>query len=43
MIIQVSLNQNDYNQIKSNADEMRLKVATLARMLIVDGLKKKAE
>jgi len=43
MVIQVSLNEIDYNQLKSEADEKRLKVATLARMLIVDGLKKKCE
>lgn len=43
MIIQVSLNEIDYNQIKSKSDEKRLKIATLARMLIVDGLKNNGE
>jgi len=41
--IQVSLDQSDYDQLQTKANDCRLSTSATARMLIVDGLKKKGE
>jgi len=43
MRIQVSLNEDDFNQVYKIATEKHVSLSTMAKMLIVDGFKKKGE
>lgn len=43
MIIQVSINQADYEQLQKKANDNRLSISATARMCIVEVLKKEGE
>lgn len=38
MIIQVSLNEDDFNQVQNKAREKHLSMSSMARTLIIEGL-----